>query len=317
MDLRTTPLDLGAAEPFFNSRVQKYAHTVDLRITSDDGMESNDGHYLLVGASALDAILSAVLLSDRPDPARILDFGSGAGRVTRWLKAAYPTAQLCCCDLRSQDVAFCRLVFEADTWVSSTDVEALDFHGDYDLIWMGSVLTHLEESVSRRLVDKAMEALNPFGLLVATTIGRTARAIQDREPIFLAEEKWPLLKRGYDEKGYGYVDYEEQQGYGLSLTNPTWITSLATRHPGRRLVMASERAWDSVQDVFALQAEPSFKADPVVPTRLEQEHDALQDRLRALEASTSWRMTASLRSIVRSIRSAYRIVKPSNDYRLR
>lgn len=302
MDVRTTPLDMAAVEPHLHARLRTYVHKVDLRITSDDGMGSNDVHYLMVGASALDAILSAVRLGGGSDPARVLDFGSGAGRVTRWLKAAYPIARLCCCDLRSQDVAFCRDVFQADAWVSSTNVEELDFHGRYDLIWMGSVLTHVDEGVSRRLVARAMEALNPGGLLVATTIGRAARAVQDENPIFLEGPGWPTVKRGYDESGFGYVDYDGLQGYGLSLSNPAWATGLATRHSGRRLVMFSERLWDNLQDVFALQAEPSFKADPGVPTQLNHEANALRNRIDALESSTSWRMTSFLRYIVRSVR---------------
>ena len=302
MDVRSTLLDMAAAEPHLHARMRTYADKVDLRITSDDGMESNDVHYLLVGASALDAIIAAVRLGGRPDPARVLDFGSGAGRVTRWLKAAYPAAQLCCCDLRSQDVAFCSDVFQADAWVSGTDVAALDFKGCYDLIWMGSVLTHLDESVSRRLIDRAMEALNPGGLLVATTMARAARAIQDENPIFLEGAGWPTVKRGYDETGYGYVDYDGQQGYGLSLSRPAWVTDLATRYSGRRLVMFSERIWDNLQDVFALQVEPSFQADPVVPTQLEHEADALRHRISALENSTFWRMTSLLRYIVGLVR---------------
>ncbi len=301
MDVRTAPLDVAAAEMQLPRRMRDHAGEVDLRITSDDGMESDDVHYLMVGASALEAIETAVRLGGNPDPSRILDFGSGAGRVTRWLKVVYPKARLSCCDLRIQDVAFCREVFDADAWVSGTDVEALDFRGPHDLIWMGSVLTHLDDGVSRRLVDRAMQALNPGGLLVATTIGRAARAIQDADPVFLEGEGWPAVKRGYDETGYGYVDYDGSRGYGLSLSNPAWVTSLATRQSGRRLVMVSEQAWDGVQDVFALQAEPSFKADPTVPAPHEREADALRRRIAALEGSMSWRVTSPLRRLSRSI----------------
>ena len=306
MPFRVAPLDLASLRPSLPSSLQPYAERVDLRVTQDDGMETDDAHYLSVGASALGAILSAIALGGRADPVRILDFGSGAGRVTRWLRAAYPTAQICCCDLRSQDVTFCHEVFGAEAWVSGTDVEALDFHGTYDLIWMGSVLTHLDERVSRRLVDRAIGALNPGGLYVGTVIGRAARAIQDENPLFLEGASWPTVKQGYDETGYGYVDYDGQQGYGLSLSSPAWVTSMATRHAGRRLVMLSERAWDSTQDVFAIQADSFFKADPEVPSLQLQEADTLRQRIASLETSTSWRVTALLRGLATVLKGARR-----------
>ncbi len=294
---------MAAAQPQLSDRMRLHAHKVDLQITVEDGMVSSDTHYLSVGASALDSIIAAVSLGGRPDPARILDFGSGAGRVTRWLKAVYPEAHLSCCDLRSQDVSFCHEAFAAEAWISGTDVETLDFRGCYDLIWIGSVLTHLEERVSRRLVDQAMAVLNPGGLLVATTLGRAGRAIQDKTPIFLEGAGWDRVKRHHDETGYGYVDYEGQAGYGLSLSSLAWVTTLATRCPGRRLVMMSEQAWDGLQDVFALQAESSFKADPAELIQSEHKPYARESRVASLEKSTSWKITAPLRRIVRYIRT--------------
>lgn len=301
MHLRDTLLDMMATKPQLRASVRPYADSIDLRVTLDDGMETDDNHYLLVGASALAAIMSALNLSGSGDPDSILDFGSGAGRVTRWLKAAYPATSLACCDLRPQDVDFCHQVFQAEAWQSSTDVEACDFRGPYDLIWMGSVLTHLDEARTRRLVDRAMGALNPGGLLVATTIGRVARAVQDRDGAYLQGDDWPVVKRGYDETGFGYIDYPANEGfdpgYGLSLSSPGWVTSLATAISGRRLVMVSEAAWDGTQDVFALQADSSFVADPEGPNAAQREVNLLRKRVSGLEESTSWRVTAPLRHL--------------------
>ena len=53
--------------------------------------EGNDAHYLLCGASALTALHAACLLAGK-QPRSILDFGAGAGRVTRWLRAQWERA---------------------------------------------------------------------------------------------------------------------------------------------------------------------------------------------------------------------------------
>lgn len=304
MPLRDAPLDLAAARPHLTAAASAYADAVDLRVAADDGMATDDVHYLMAGSSALEAVQCALRLGGGGSPGRILDFGSGAGRVTRWLKAAFPGAALACCDLRAQDVAFCREAFGAEAWASGTDVAALDLRGPYDLVWMGSVLTHVDEGNARGLVDKAMAALRPGGLLVATTIGRAARAVQDRDGAYLEGDGWPSVKRGYDETGYGYTDYPGAEGYGLSLSSPAWVTRLATAAAGRRLVMVSEVAWDGTQDVFALEADPAFAADPDVPGPDAREIARLRARLAALEGSTSWRLTAPLRRLAMLARGA-------------
>lgn len=310
MDLRPAPLDLAAAEPHLPAPLRPLARRLDLRVSHGDGMESDDVHYLSVGASALNVIRAALCLAGVPEPGSVLDFGSGAGRVTRWIKAAYPGAVLSCCDLRPGDVAFCRAAFGAEAWASSADIDAIAFRGPHDLIWMGSVLTHLDEDGTRRLVDRAMAALRPGGLLVASTSGRAARAVQDGDGSYLEGDGWPSVKRGYDEDGYGYVDYPAgegfEPGYGISLSSPAWLTRLATAFPGRRLVMLAEGVWDGNGDVVALQVAPEFAPDRDVPGPEGREAARLRDRVAGLEGSTSWRLTAPMRRIAAAMKAAGR-----------
>src|SRR6516225_2011415 len=106
---------------------QPFLSKVSLDLHDGDAMYAgNDRHYLSCGASALNVILSALSLAGQPDPAAILDFGSGAGRVTRWLRAAFPLAVLDTCDLREQDLRFCRDTFQARTWVSGNSIGDLN-----------------------------------------------------------------------------------------------------------------------------------------------------------------------------------------------
>ncbi len=296
---RSAMLDMPEAKLHLRASMQGYVDKVDLRMAPDDRMDTDDIHYLEAGSSALNVIKAALRLIDVESPTSILDFGSGAGRVTRWLKAAYPHASLACTDLRPQDVDFCREVFQAEAWVSSTDIGMCEFRGPHDLIWMGSVLTHLDEARSRLLVERAMAALTAGGLLVATTIGRVARATQNQEGAYLTGPDWPIVTRGYDEIGYGYTDYETQKGYGLSLSSPAWVTSLATAVSGRRLVMISEAAWDGTQDVFALQVAPSFRADPKMPSLMGRK--AVGGRVAASGRSTSGRLPRLLRRLATTL----------------
>jgi SAM-dependent methyltransferase len=147
----------------------------------EDPEELGREHYFSVGASALNVINSVLALAEVDSPKTILDFGCGAGRVTRWLRAAFPQASISACDVREDDLAFVRNKLGASTWVSGTDVGNLQqpFPFPLDLIWVGSVVTHLDEATSEALLCKLAEWLKPRGLLIASLHGRTAWYIQE------------------------------------------------------------------------------------------------------------------------------------------
>lgn len=236
---------------------------VSLDLCSADGMyHGNARHYLEVGASALSVILCALQLARVLEVAHLLDFGSGAGRVTRWLRAAFPTAEITVSDMRATDLEFCVEHFGAKAWLSGTDIEVLEAPGQYDLIWAGSVLTHLSAEKSRALLAKFIGWAKPGGIIIVTLHGR--RAIQYRKAgrlPYLHDLGWQKVQSEYNEWGYGYSDYERANGYGISLTSLGWSARLVESMEDVRLVMLSENAWDDHQDVLALQ-----KRTTVAPT---------------------------------------------------
>ena len=216
-------------------------------------------HYFSCGASALNVINAAVALAELTSVQSVLDFGSGAGRVTRWLRAAYPQAALTVADLRGQDLAFCATEFGAQTWVAGTVVADLVAPGTYDLIWVGSVLTHLSEGQSMALTRKLLSFLDPNGLLVMSVHGRFAHGNATRAGMYGVDAAWPAIEQAYAATGYGYADYPGQDGYGISLTKPSWTARFVEAMPDVRLVLLSERAWDGHHDIVALQNTPAAK----------------------------------------------------------
>ncbi len=237
------------------SATRPYLSSVNLNLTPDDVMyENDDAHYLSCGATALNVMLASLQLANVPPPASILDFGAGAGRVTRWLCAAFPTGRLSACDLREQDMSFCHREFLADTWISGTNIDALVAPGTYDLIWVGSVLTHLSADHSTTLIHKLLSWTNADGLLVMSTHGRFAKTHQDSGNFrYLHDEGWKTAAGEYVETGFGYADYLNQTNYGISLTKLSWLAELVEKMPNVRLVVLSERVWDEHHDVLAIQ----------------------------------------------------------------
>lgn len=226
---------------------------LSLRLYNGDAMYwHNSSHYLSVGASALNLIHGVQAIVGVPRFERILDFGSGAGRVTRWLRAAYPTASLTVADVRRGDLDFCAETFDAETWTPGTDVDAMRAPSEYDLIWIGSVVTHLPETNTRALLGKQMEWLARDGVALLSFHGRSAFSWRTRLN-YVPAHLLPKIERAVEETGYGYSDYPGQCDYGLSFCTPTWMVSAVQHIQQCRLVSLSERAWDSHHDIVAIQ----------------------------------------------------------------
>lgn len=239
----------------FRAPVRRTWRDISRRLAPGDAMfGGNAGHYLRCGASALTALHAATLLAGL-DPEAILDFGSGAGRVTRWLRAHWPEAQLAATDLRAADLEFCAAEFGCTTFLSGTDIAALGAPGTYDLIWAGSVLTHLDRTGAEALLEKLLSWTRPGGLVVASVHGRSCipRAAEFKH-YGLERAHWYAMVHAF-EKGadYVYADYDmHKPGYGISVVRAGWVAGLAERLPGTRLLLHGERLWDDHHDVVAL-----------------------------------------------------------------
>ncbi len=229
---------------------------VSLGLHDRDGIHhGNDHHYLTCGASAMN-VISAALQRAGIIPGAVLDFGSGAGRVTRWLRAAAPEARIFVTDLRPDDLAFCTSAFGAISFPGGIHVDELISPAQYDLIWVGSVLTHLSEPTCEALTRKLMSWLNPTGVLVMSFHGRFVLARAAVFEHYGIQEGWDEIVTDLDAKGFGYADCPNQSGYGISISTLAWMTRLVERIPDARLVLLEERAWDGHHDVVAIQKRP-------------------------------------------------------------
>jgi SAM-dependent methyltransferase len=160
------------------------------------------------------------------EPAAILDFGSGHGRCLRKLHSQWPHAAITACDLDHEAVEFCASEFGAIPLDGDPDITKVDL-GRYDVIWMGSVLTHVDESASRVILETLAATLRPGGAFVFTTIARnyfSARAYwidDDQRDGILAE---------LDESGVAHRAYPHysDEGYGLTWHEPGYVRRVAS-----------------------------------------------------------------------------------------
>lgn len=232
---------------------------VSREISASERMPSEDVEvYLDVGRSALKAIRLAQIASGKPDFGSILDMPSGHGRVLRWLKAAYPDAKLTACDLLPDGVDFCAEHLGAIPVYSSLWPTADAFSDRYDLIFVGSLLTHVDVPAWDHLITLWHDLLTPDGLLVVTTHGELVAERMRAGHLYAYPA--PAVTRGLRAHAHaGFTFLEEPPDnldYGITLARPDWTLSRLLRHPDFRVVLAGEALWDRHQDVTAVVKRP-------------------------------------------------------------
>jgi cyclopropane fatty-acyl-phospholipid synthase-like methyltransferase len=202
-----------------------------------------------------------MLLAGSGEPSRVLDLPCGHGRVMRALRAAFRNAEITGCDLDRDAVDYCTRTFGATGIVSGEDLGAIRWPGAYDLVWCGSLLTHLPVEGWKEFLALFDRVLAPGGVLVFTTHGRrTAGWLRRRrtDAGLTLEQMYGLttpladeLLSNFDRSGFGFVDYPRQEGYGISLSALPFVIGLAQRATGLGLVACLEHGWDEHQDVVA------------------------------------------------------------------
>ena len=227
---------------------------VDLRVAAKDRMyKGNDAYYLEVGANALQLIdRSLAAISRRSDEIKLLlDYACGFGRVLRWLCAAFPQARIVAADADAKAIAAVKELFQIDTFALDRSLRE-NIGSDFDLIWVGSLATHLPEEALQALLSRLHSLLSKDGLLVATMHGPY---VADR--ISRAEKSYGLdatatedLLQKYRRDGYGFGAYPGQSSYGIAVATASKLLSMCeVSH--LRPILFQERAWVRHQDCFA------------------------------------------------------------------
>lgn len=230
---------------------------VDRTIAARDTMVApgEPEQYFDLGRRALELIRFSAELCDKPHYPDILDLPCGHGRVLRWLRAHYDYARITACDLDRDGVDFCARQFGALPVYSQPDLRQLPFTAQFDLIWMGSLVTHLPQDRWLATLDCIIRWTREYGVIVFSTQGRCVSSLLARGRRNIAENiDKPALLEEYARAGFAYQRYFECTGgedYGLALSSPEWLMRVLQRYPDVILRAYLEEAW-GVQDVVIL-----------------------------------------------------------------
>lgn len=226
-------------------------------IHEKDNMRSpgREEHYFNVGRDAMRNILISMVEARLFKVQRILDFPSGYGRVTRWLRAGFPEAEIQVGDVWTDAVNWSATQFRADIIDGNADFSAR-FDVQYDVIFCGSLLTHLPGPLGLKLLDFLMSHLAVGGIGLVSACGRKNLAWEKshfNEKVFETPERLAEVTKVYESGRYAFMPYPGETDYGRSFTPVPWFHTYAVNRPNLTMTRFSERAWDDNQDLLVLK----------------------------------------------------------------
>lgn len=223
-------------------------------IHPDDDMrhpEDVDGaHYARVGRSAVTAIRRSLADAGRElgDVRSCLDMPCGYGRVLRLLAREIAPERITACDINRQAIRFCAAEFGVRALRSAPSLDGMRL-GHHDLIWCGSLVTHLDEERAGGLLRSFATALLPGGIAIVT--------IHAEPPATgTFHDRHGEIDRALREHGHFHVPYDGALfDYGHAWHTPDHVArAFSVASGGRvRLVGHQPRGWDDHQDVLAFR----------------------------------------------------------------
>jgi len=203
-------------------------------MTGDDALELGSKVYSLFKR----------LYEDQAGPLvpsnRILDFGCGWGRVTRFFLRDVAPENLVGIDVDAEVIRACR---ETNPWARFEQCETFPptpfDSGSFDLVYAYSVFSHLSEEAHSRWLGEFERILKPGGVLIVTTLERAvielAEAWADHDVPWqraaaagFAPTKDCLA--AYDRGEFCYAPLPGNDHYGIAAIPERYVRSAWKRH---------------------------------------------------------------------------------------
>jgi SAM-dependent methyltransferase len=249
-----------------NASEKRLVCSISLKVNPSDAMytQGRAFSYLSAGLSASRCIQASLdSIGKTVSPGVILDFPCGYGRVLRFLKKLFPDSEIVGGDIEVAALDFCRRAFSVDGFLSQRDFRGLSLPRRFDMIWCGSLITHVDEQRAGDILDFFYRHLVDGGVCIFTTHGgRVAVRLESKELTFgLTEEAQRTILRDYRRQGYGFAEYFGTNGYGISVMSQSRIVELARSVGSWEQAHYMEEGWHTLQDVHAfVMRQPSAAA---------------------------------------------------------
>ncbi len=188
----------------------------------------DDFQRLLVGCAGVEALNDARVFLDHVKRAiraagapmhegmRVLDFGSGWGRLYRVLMREIPPAQLIGADPEASCIEICRRAMPFGRFVQIPVRPPYAFgDNEFDLIYLFSVFTHLDKPVIAKILDEFERIVRPGGFVSFTTLR------SNHIDFWAAHSQHPAYKAALEKVGFDPVAWRAKLAGGEFLFVPT------------------------------------------------------------------------------------------------
>lgn len=175
-------------------------------------------HYFRVGASLSKELNS---LFDLPSNTRLLDFGAGYGRLTRFLGSFFPNNEIVVSEVKPQAIAFLSEYLGLEGISHTADPDSFPtekFHGILAL----SVFTHLPRNLFEGWFACLANALDQAGMMVFT-FNDSARHTSAKDSDFL------YTIQSEDSFFHTSDRLVSDQEYGLTFVSQNYLSEQANR----------------------------------------------------------------------------------------
>jgi SAM-dependent methyltransferase len=231
--------------------------------------------YFETGESAFAQIAAGLAAAGLDQPTRVLDLPCGYGRVLRYMRAAWPDAEIVAMELLAGAPEFCAEAFGARPARSAEPLwTARGVGEDFDLVWSGSLLTHFDADAWIPTLRYFRDRLRPGGVAIFTTHGERSIRLLARDPDALkvvseACEGWtgdylvgdaPAAAMVTRARRSGFAferyDWDGSAGWGVSVSTAEWVQATAAAAGGLDLVLHRPAGWSEHQDVWTFRRTP-------------------------------------------------------------
>lgn len=244
---------------------KKYISEVVKEVSEHDfmasGLRSQDrmDEYFQQAEETLELIDRSLAFSgvDLREERRVLDYGSGFGRVTRYFVARYGASSVAIADTQARAVDFCKSAFGVDAYLVREPYNEMEIAGRFDLIFAGSVFTHTCAEVWGQVWELYHKLLDERGAIVFTTAGKhVVEYVENGALDGLEASVARIMTSDFHYNGYGYGNYpgatKAEARAGRCMVQPSWVHEFIEKRTNLKVRAFVERGWWGRQDLFVV-----------------------------------------------------------------